>query len=80
MYTLGQDLPDGPILRRLERFGTVCPEEDDETPICPICRDECETMYVSIAGDVLGCDCCVHAKDPDDRFYPRRIAKKLVGM
>lgn len=83
MYILGEDLPDDPIVRRIERFGTAFQEdeeEEEEIPICPICREECDTMYVGMAGEVLGCDCCVHMKEPDDRFYPRRIARKLAGM
>lgn len=32
-----------------------------EVPKCPVCGEECETIYKDIRGDVVGCDCCVES-------------------
>lgn len=69
------DIPDHPVIRMMEAYGTPYPEEDEE-PICPICGEECDTMYTALDGEVLGCDCCVRSKEPDIRFYPRRMERE----
>lgn len=34
---------------------------------CPVCGDEvAETVYVAADGEVVGCDGCIHTKDPED--------------
>lgn len=53
------DIPDSPDIRKMERFGTLHPEETDDYPICPVCGKACETMYTDKHGEVLGCDNCV---------------------
>ena len=63
------DIPDDPIIRKMEMYGTLCEEEERE-PVCPICGNECETMYTDLNGEVLGCDCCVKSDEPDARFFP----------
>lgn len=73
------DIPDHPDIRKMEMYGTLHPEEDeDEYPVCPLCGEECDTMYTTACGDVLGCDCCVKAEEPDRRFYPRRMAREWL--
>lgn len=32
-------------------------------PICPICFDECETIYKDGEGNVCGCENCISAVD-----------------
>ena len=35
----------------------------DRTPICPVCGEECETIYQDANGEILGCDQCIHEVD-----------------
>lgn len=35
-------------------------------PRCPICCRECETIYWSKVGDVVGCDMCLEKQDAWD--------------
>ena len=38
-----------------------------EVPVCPVCGEECETIYTDKkTGDVLGCDCCIDSEDAYD--------------
>ncbi len=41
------------------------PLEPPEAPVprCPVCGEECHTMYRGIYGDISGCDGCVEALD-----------------
>ena len=55
-------IPDAPWIRDAERYGV--PEAP--APVCPVCGEEAETLYVDIDGDVLGCDCCLKAVDAYD--------------
>lgn len=57
-------IPDHPDILRAERDGMP-----RETPVCPVCGQECEKMYTDTCGDVLGCDMCVKEDEPDERFY-----------
>ena len=35
---------------------------DPVWPRCPVCGEECETLYTK-AGEVLGCDHCIEERD-----------------
>ena len=35
-------------------------------PRCPVCNKECETIYWSKSGDVVGCDECLETQDAWD--------------
>lgn len=38
--------------------------QDKAMPICPVCWQECETIYrFRDTGDVIGCDECIEAVD-----------------
>lgn len=37
-----------------------------KTPICPICFEECETIYKDIDGNVFACNKCVIIEDAYD--------------
>ena len=39
------------------------PVPDDDIPYCPVCGKECDTVYVDIYDDVIGCDRCVFMED-----------------
>lgn len=76
------DIPDPPEIRKMETFGTLHPEiDDDEETICPICGAECGTAYIGDDGDALGCENCVQKKDPwdDMRYQPKRMARSMTG-
>lgn len=58
-------LPDHPVIRNMERTGYPDGQEPD-SPHCPICGKECETIYRYQNGDILGCDECLRIDDAYD--------------
>ena len=59
------DLPDHPVVANLIRTGY--PDGKEPTyPHCPICGEECETLYKDRSGEVFACDNCVSAQDAWD--------------
>ncbi|MBO5567796.1 MAG: hypothetical protein J6A79_02455 [Clostridia bacterium] len=59
------DLPDHPIVANLIRTGY--PDGKEPTyPRCPICGEECDTLYEDRDGMVFACDNCVSTKDAWD--------------
>lgn len=52
--------------------------DDYGVPTCPECGEECETIYTNDAGDVIGCDCCIHAVDAWDWFEKQVIDDEAV--
>lgn len=57
-----EQIPDAPWIRDAEMNGYP----SEPLPKCPICGEETDTYYVDMAGDVVGCDNCVKAKDAWD--------------
>ena len=61
---------DHPIIHNMELTGY--PDRcTPKYPVCPICGEECETMYKDRYGAYIGCDVCVEVKDAwevDDCF------------
>lgn len=53
---------DHPVVRNLMETGYPDGKEPDY-PICPVCFEECEDIYMDKYGDVFGCDRCVRCKD-----------------
>ena len=45
-------------VNRKYRYG----DENYDSPICPVCGEECETLYLQ-DGNVIGCDSCIETKD-----------------
>ena len=45
-------------VNRKYRYG----DENYDSPICPVCGEECETLYLQ-DGNVIGCDSCVSEKN-----------------
>ena len=35
----------------------------EDTPICPICGEECEELFFDKNNEICGCDNCVTSKD-----------------
>ncbi len=56
------DLPDHPVIRNLERTGYPDGREP-VYPRCPVCGDECETVYRNKNYEIVGCDCCVRTDE-----------------
>lgn len=42
-------------------YGPDPPEPD--YPVCPECGAECEDIFYSKHGDIIGCECCVKKVD-----------------
>ena len=45
------------------------PAWDDFIPICPVCGEECDTVYLDIDDEAVGCDQCVTLEDAYDYLY-----------
>ena len=56
------DVPDHPIIRNMERTGYPDGKEPPR-PHCPVCGEECETIYRDRYGADVGGDVCVETKD-----------------
>lgn len=39
------------------------PLEPEQMPKCPVCGDECETVYKNCDGEVIACDGCIVSQD-----------------
>ena len=57
-----RELEDHPVIQNLERTGEPDGKEPDY-PRCPVCGEECETIYQARRGDYVGCDACLTALD-----------------
>ncbi len=66
-----EQIPDHPDIRMMEMYGTLNPEEADFTPTCPICNQECETLYADRSGEVIGCDMCIEHFDAYDYLWEK---------
>ena len=42
------------------------PVYDYKIPCCPLCGEECETIFFDRFGDLVGCDNCITTKDAWD--------------
>lgn len=49
---------------------------DYDVPECPVCGAECDTIYTSMNGEVLGCNECINSKDAYDYMEERKEALK----
>ena len=55
-------IPDAPWIREAEMYGYPEPK-----PVkCPVCGEECETIYMDFDRNVFGCDECILKKDAWD--------------
>lgn len=59
------DIPDHPIIRNCERTGYPDGKEPPH-PVCPVCGEECDTIYKSRSGIIAGCDVCIVTQDAWD--------------
>lgn len=56
-------VPDAPWIRDAEMYGTGSAEPD---PICPVCEEECGTIYFDVNMEPCGCDKCITTRDAWD--------------
>ena len=47
----------------MEDYRIEPPAWDDFIPICPVCGEECDTVYLDIDDEVIGCDQCITLED-----------------
>ena len=58
-----EQIPDAPWIREAERFG-MPPYDPD--PVCPICGEDCTTVYMDMTGEVFACNWCLKEQDAWD--------------
>ena len=52
-------IPDPPYIRDAETNGMP----ETEAVNCPVCGEECETIFADMYGNVFGCDRCILTQD-----------------
>ena len=60
------DLPDDPIIRSFEQTGYAPGVQDETPPECPVCGEECDTVYRDIWNNICGCEHCIKSYDAWD--------------
>lgn len=58
MLYSGVHIPDHPVIRRAEQFGSPFGTRKQRQPICPECGNECEQIYRQ-NGTIIGCEICI---------------------
>lgn len=53
-------IPDAPDIQMAERTGYPGPRK---IVCCPVCGEECETLYKDAWGEIFACDRCVEEVD-----------------
>ena len=61
---MSYEIGDHPAVARALLTGY--PNGEPKYPRCPVCGEECDTVYKDIYGDVFGCDECVKTKSAWD--------------
>lgn len=66
-------VPDHPVIQNLQRTGYPDGKEP-AYPRCPVCGEECESIFADREGAFVGCDMCVVQKDPweVEDCFPRK--------
>ena len=44
------------------------PPKQESLPVCPVCGEECETVYTDLYDEVCGCENCLTEYDSRDYF------------
>ena len=70
-----QTIPDHPVIQNCERTGWPDGKEPAR-PVCPVCGNECETVYKGLFDVIEGCDVCLRAEDAweESECFPEREA------
>ena len=69
------DLPDAPWVRDAENNGMP----SAEPVLCPVCGEECETLFEDSNGEIFGCDQCVTQKDAWEWAEEKRLGEEEDG-
>lgn len=56
------NLPDAAYIRNLRNTG-YRDGKDPTYPVCPICEQTCETIYISADNEIVGCDQCMTTRN-----------------
>ena len=56
------NLPDAAYIRNLRNTG-YRDGKDPTYPVCPICDQTCETIYISADNEIVGCDQCMTTRN-----------------
>ena len=49
------------------------PAWDDYIPCCPVCGAECDTVYLDMNDDIVGCDRCINMEDAYEYLYDEEV-------
>ena len=49
------------------------PVPDEYIPYCPVCGEECDTVYVDLYDDIVGCDQCMNMEDAYEYLYDEEV-------
>lgn len=67
-----EHVPDAPWIRDAEMNGYPSPD-----PVyCPLCDEECLTIYRDRYGTVFGCDRCIEEQDAGEWAEEERLASR----
>lgn len=66
-----EQIPDAPWIREAETYGVGA-----DPVYCPICGEECETIYADLNGEVFGCDQCIMKQDAWEWAEEQREAER----
>ena len=46
---------------------------DDYNPVCPVCGAECDTVYLDMNDEIVGCDRCINMEDAYEYLYDEEV-------
>ena len=49
------------------------PVKKEFIPVCPVCGEECDTVYVDMYDDIVGCDQCMNMEDAYEYLYDEEV-------
>ena len=49
------------------------PAWDDYIPVCPVCGAECDTVYLDMNDEIVGCDRCINMEDAYEYLYDEEV-------
>ena len=63
-------------MEQIENPMVLSDPEPERYPECPLCDEECETLFISDENEVLGCEHCVNTKDSWEWMADQEQAEK----
>ena len=63
-------------MEHIENPMVLTDPEPERYPICPLCDEECETLFVADDGEVIGCENCVNQRDSWEVMAEQEQAEK----